>query len=344
VRRPVVLLALAAAGTLALAAPAAAATQYTLDEKVTVRNGPGDYVLGYAYGNDKGPNTPHSDHFDVQATHGRWLYGHVEGAYGRWGGQSQCGWVLPGSGRLHANGRTAPDVCPSPNLDAYSPANPLAPRNLFTPGTWFQGTGGGTVYPAVVTACAAGTYAYGNFDPATGDFSNRYGLMPVGRGTRTDGGRGAAQGYPGFGIRYVAGGAVMLKDSQAGGGRPTWFFMRTGCITATGPLFTPQMKLRGASWRGRTVRVNGRMASSVPGHIGTARPSLLVSFACAKGSRRTSVHYAAGRLNGKRYQLFSTRLRQPAACRGARKGTVSVTYPGDVRQVRQTKSATVRHR
>lgn len=234
----------------ALTAPgaAAAATQWTLDEKVTVRNGSGDYVLGYAFGNDKGPNTPSSDHFNQQAEEGGWIYGWVEGGnMGRWGGLPSCGWVLPRSGSMHTNGRTASDLCPSPNTDYYSSSNPLAPRNLFDASTWFQGTGGGTVYPAIVTSCPVGSFAYANYDPATREFSNRYDPVPVGFGTRTKGGRGAPAGYEGFGIRYYAGAAALVKDSTGGSGRPTWYFMRRECVRPLGPLGTPQLSISSAS-------------------------------------------------------------------------------------------------
>jgi hypothetical protein len=337
------LAALATVGAV-LAAPGAAlaATQWTLDEKVTVRNGSGDFVLGYAFGNDAGPNTPRSDHFNEQAREGPWLYGWVEGGnMGRWGGLPSCGWVLPRSGSMHRNGRSAPDMCPAPNADFYSSSNPLAPRNLFDAGTWFQGTGGGTVYPAIVTACPVGPFAYANYDPATGDFSNRYDPLPIDFGTRTKGGRGAPQGYAGFGIRYYAGGAVLVKDSTGGSGRPTWFFMRRECVRPLGPLGTPQLTITSARWRGRTVRFSGSTRRNLPSYVGTARQTLLARFSCGGASTSRRVTFRPN-TSSKKLNFWSASLSRPSKCAGASSGTVTIRYDGDAAFAAQEKSRSVR--
>ncbi len=316
------------AAALGLPGAASAATQWTLDGKVTVRNGSGDYVLGYATGNDAGPNTPRSDHFNAQASEDGWLYGWVDGpGMGSWGGLPRCGWVMPRRGAMHENGRTAPDRCPPPNGDYYSPSNPLAPRNLFDAGSWFQGTGAGTVYTAEVVACPTGAYGYLNYDPSAAPedrFRNRYPEpLPVGRGTRTDGGRGAPSGYSGFGIRYYAGDAVMIKDSRGGGDRPTWFFMRRNCVKELGgTIFTPQLAVGRTSWEGRTVRFSGTARRNLPPYIGTARQTLDATFVCSAGtvSRRVAFRRTEG------VTAWSARLTAPSSCR---RGRVAIAYGGD---------------
>src|SRR5262249_39722143 len=148
----------------------------------TVRNYHGDFVIGYAYARNQGPNTPTTDHIDVQATSGPWKYGRIQGGnVGSWGGLGGCGWVLGGSGRMHRSpgGGSVAHACPAP-APRDSNSNPLAPQNIFAAGSYAYGTGGGTVWPAVVQACPVGPYLYGNYDPATGRFSNRYGQLPPG--------------------------------------------------------------------------------------------------------------------------------------------------------------------
>lgn len=327
-RLPGLLLALCA---LACALPSAAfaAVQWTMDGKVTVRNGSGDFVLGYATGNESGPNTPKSDHFNEQASDGGWIYGWVEGpGMGRWGGLPQCGWVLPSSKSMHRNGRTAEDRCPPPNTDYYSATNPLAPRTLFDAGSWFQGTRGGTVYPAVIVACA-NPFAYLNYDPAAKQFRNRYDKspLPAGRGTRTEGGRGAATGYSGFGIRYYAGDAALIKDSQAAGDLPTWFFVRKECIQPLGgALFTPQLRIGSTKFRGRTVTFSGRGRGNLPQYVGTARQTLEASFSCGGKTVSRRVNFRIVGNGTDKVTAWSASLRAPSSCR---RGKVAIAYGGD---------------
>jgi hypothetical protein len=64
----------AAAALLAIAflpAAASAATQWTVDQKASVRNHDGDFVIGYVYGAHQGPNTVHSAHVNEQARRGK---------------------------------------------------------------------------------------------------------------------------------------------------------------------------------------------------------------------------------------------------------------------------------
>lgn len=137
-----------------------------------------------------------------------WAFGPVGGQVGMWAG-ARCGWV---------------------QLSALKPgeAGPrggcrggLGEGQLFAPGSYKPKAGKGAVYPAKVAVCPDPT-AYGNYDPATGQFATPYGRMPIGRGP----------GVAGFGQRYVTRDhrAVMLKDSTNPAGAPKWFFMRNECV------------------------------------------------------------------------------------------------------------------
>ena len=225
---------------LSLAAVAHAATRYTVTgSTVTVRNGPADYtasgyVIGTTYGSSgAGPNVSSQGTFDLirKSANGSWGYGFVHGGFGSWGG-GHCGWVL--MSELHNSGSSTSASCPAIGGDSPSDDG-LSASRIFAPGTYVSGTGGGTVQPAVIIACAY-PYAYGNYDPATGTLSNRYpGVLPAGRGT--SGHAGVTSGYSGFGTRYETADhrAWLVKDtrSPAGAGKysvPAWHFIRAECI------------------------------------------------------------------------------------------------------------------
>lgn len=319
----------------AVSAPAAlgaGADNYRLKAGRTssVRNYHGDFIIGNAFAKGTAPGASSTQHFVAQSYSGQWMYGQVaDGSVGRWGGLPACGWVLRDAWEHASAPGSASARCPSPR-PRDSRTNPLAPGNIFVGGSYLYGTGGGTVYPAQVTGCPVGTFVYGNYDPSTGRFSNRYGQLPVGRGTRV-GSRGAPSGYEGFGIRYVAGPAdndqaVLIKDSARDlGGRspaseghhvPTWVFMRRACIGDLGPLFSAGLHITGTRWHGSFVRVSGRAAHSLPGRI-------VVAFACSNGHTSRSVHPRRGR--------WSLRLRVPAHCRRAHRANVAAAYRGDRR-------------
>ncbi len=230
----------AALSVAALPGAAAAATRYeTEGTYATVRNGPGgDLASGYVLGNlyassGAGPNVGGTEHFDLirKSADGNWGYGYAYGHYGSWGG-GHCGWVLMDG--MHNTGTTTSASCPPVGGDSPSD-DALDANDLFRPGTWVSGTGGGTVQPAVIVSCA-NPYAYGNYDPATGTFANKYPTaLPVGRGT--SGHPGVTSGYSGFGTRYQTadGRAWLIKDTEspAGGGHytvPNWHFVRSECI------------------------------------------------------------------------------------------------------------------
>jgi hypothetical protein len=162
--------------SLALPASASAARRWTFDHKASVRNHDSDFIIGYAYANGEGPNTPTTDHIDVQTTRGPWKYGYVDGPFRGWGGLPACGWVLGGSGRLHptTGSENVPNRCPSPS-PRDSNANPPAPQNIFAAGSYAYGTGGATVLPAVIQACPTGAFVYGNYNPATKTFATSTG-------------------------------------------------------------------------------------------------------------------------------------------------------------------------
>ena len=222
------------------AANADAATEYKVKaDSVAVRNGPSGqkasgYVIGTLYGNNNSrPNRGGAERFDLirKSADGNWGYGYAHGKFGTWGG-GHCGWVL-----MSATRKTKKTVNPScPAIGGDDPADDgLASGKLFAPGSFVSGTGGGTVQAAVVVACA-NSAVYGNYDPATGTFSNKYPTpLPAGRGTK--GKRGVTSGYKGFGTRYQTadGRAWLIKDSRspAGAGRlsvPVWHFIRAECI------------------------------------------------------------------------------------------------------------------
>jgi hypothetical protein len=71
---------------------------------------------------------------------------------------------------LHNTGSSASASCPAIGGDSPSDDG-LSASRLFAPGSYVSGTGGGTVPAGVITACAH-PYTYGNYDPATGTFSN----------------------------------------------------------------------------------------------------------------------------------------------------------------------------
>ena len=203
-------------------ASASAARRWTFESKTSVRNHDGDFIIGYAFANGDAPNTPTTDHIDVQMTRGPWKYGYVDGPFAGWGG-NKCGWVLGGSSRMRptTGAENVPNRCPAPG-PRDSNANPLAPQNIFAAGSYAYGTGGGTVWPAVIQPCANGSFAYANYNPADRTFSNKYGALPAGRGTA--GGQGVTSGYSGFGWRYQTadGQAVLIKDTakELGGNHP----------------------------------------------------------------------------------------------------------------------------
>jgi hypothetical protein len=303
-----------------LAVPAAsqAAVRWTIEGKASVRNYHGDFVIGTTYARNAGPNTPTTDHIDVQATSGPWKYGFVRGPANR------CGWVLGGTGRMHPSpgGGNVANRCPAP-APRDSNANPLAPQNIFAPGSYAYGTGGGTVYPAVITSCPTGAFVYGNY--ASGKFANKYGALPVGRGT--EGGPGVTSGYPQFGWRYQTkdGQAVLIKDTghdmggqspafNGKGSVPHWVFVRSACIHLNPAQFGPGLRITKASWHGATVKVSGKVTNA------TQHP-LRFSFGC--GGKRRVKH------KSEKKGRFSTSITRPASCKGKSRGSVRVSYPGD---------------
>ena len=195
---------------LACAPPAHAAQGYQVKpgtKTLYVRNKASGYVIGTAFAGQR---------VDVQlrARRNRWGYGAVYGGLGTWGG-AHCGWFqLSGVQQLQP-AQAGPDLCPPR-------PNGIPEAEIFMPGSYFAHVGTGAVHPAIVTACADPS-AYGNYDPATGNFASRYGAMPVGRGPHARG----------FGIRFVTsdGKAAVLKDKTNPAGAPGWFFMRAECVT-----------------------------------------------------------------------------------------------------------------
>ena len=236
--RLLVPLALVAAMALALPAAASAARRYHVRDGfayVTVRSLPGgSYVIGNLYRTaDSGPNA-HGNYFDLLTRDGLWGYGQIGGGtgnFGGWGGGS-CGWVyMP---QLKRTRKTLhPPGCP--------PASALEPSRIFASGSYYRGCSdagtrnGCAGWEAVTTACPD-AHVYGNYNPATHKFANKYGTEPAGRGTTGHGHREVTSGYSGFGLRYrtVDGGAVLVKDtrSPAAGGfnMPKWFFIRAACV------------------------------------------------------------------------------------------------------------------
>jgi hypothetical protein len=342
--------ALVALAALALAPAAApAATQWTVDKKASVRNYHGDFAIGYVYGAHKGPNAGHSAHVNEQARRGPWIYGSIDRHFGGWAGRS-CGWVLVGNGNMHRNGRTVADGCPAPApRDAAS--NPLAPRNIFTDGTYLYGTGGGTVIPARIAstpACVAagGAFGYGNYNAGNGTYHNRYGLEANGRATRPDLPNDHPAGYVGFGIRYIAGSAALIKDARNRIGAPSWFFVRAACLQLTGPLFSSGLSVTGKRLRGMTVAFRGRTAKDLPYFVGTHRQALIATFSCGKPhkARFVGFHRATVTVGGKkrRVGVWKARFRIPARCRKAKRGTVAVMYAGNPRHKRAVAAARVK--
>jgi hypothetical protein len=316
--RPAVFIA-AFLALLAMPAASHAAVRWTIDGKASVRNYHGDFVIGNAYANNTGPNTPTTDHIDVQATSGPWKYGFVHGPANR------CGWVLGGTGRMHQSpgGGNVPNGCPAP-APRDSNANPLAPQNLFAAGSYAYGTGGGTVYPAVIVPCPTGAFVYGNY--ANGKFSNKYSALPVGRGT--PGGPGVTSGYSGFGWRYLTkdGQAVLIKDSQHAGA-PVWVFVRSACIRQNPPQFGPGLRILKASWSGTRVKLSGKVTNA------TQHP-LRISFGC--GGKRAVKHKRESK------GRFSTSIKRPASCKGKSRGSLRVSYPGDPKYKPATAKRTVK--
>jgi hypothetical protein len=323
-----------------LAAPAVSqgAAPFTVEGKASVRNYHGDFIIGWAYARDAGPNTPTTSRIDVQADSGAWKYGFVEGSANR------CGWILGGKGRLHRTPGAGPvaDRCPPAATAATrdSNANPLAPQNIFAAGSYAYGTGGGTVYPAVIQPCPTGPYVYGNYDPASKRFSNRYGQLPAGRGT--SGGPGVASGYDGFGWRHESkdGQAVLIKDTgkdlggrspaYAGKDVPDWVFVRSACVRRNPPQFGPGLRISSkSSWKGTRVHVEGKITNA------TQHP-LTISFGCGGAG--------ATRHRRERRGRFSVNLTRPAGCKGKSRGTATVSYQGDGRYRPATATRRIRRR
>jgi hypothetical protein len=321
-----------AAISLALPASASAARRWTFDHKTSVRNHDGDFIIGYAYANGEGPNTPTTDHIDVQTTRGPWKYGYVDGPFRGWGGLPACGWVLGGKGRLHptTGSENVPNRCPAP-APRDSNANPLAPQDIFAAGSYAYGTGGGTVWPAVIQACPTGAFVYGNYNPATKTFSNKYGQLPVGRGT--GGGQGVTSGYSGFGWRYQTadGQAVLIKDTAKDlGGRspaftgtdvPNWVFVRAACIRRVPVFKSPGLRISKASWSDGRVRASGRVANS-------AQFGVKVTFKCGTRSKSKTVRDKRG--------VWKASLR--VHCGSRKHGTLTAAYKGDGQYVAAQKS------
>ena len=259
----------------ALTAPAAEAariysTTGTDRPYVSIRNGGPGFDIGTLYKENGGPNTPTNMHFHLQSksANGSWGYGRVFGSTGDWAttdgnttnGQN-CAWVLM-DGMAYTGNDTAPAPnCPAPG-DAVGPTDgtntypgqtegALSASRIFARNTWTQfDCTLGCTFPAVVTAPCS---VYGNYDPKTRVFSNKYPVdLPAGRGTRGRTSDGVADdprvtsGYSGFGWRYQSrdGVAVMIKDTQspAGGSTytaatgkpvPNWHFVRSTCIQRT---------------------------------------------------------------------------------------------------------------
>lgn len=318
-------------------ASASAARRWTFESKTTVRNHDGDFVIGYAFANGTAPNTPTTDHIDVQAERGPWKYGYVDGPFAGWGG-NKCGWVLGGSSRMRptTGGENVPNRCPAP-APRDSNANPLASQNIFAAGSYAYGTGGGTVWPAVIQPCAKGSFAYANYNPQTKTFSNRYGALPAGRGTA--GGQGVTSGYSGFGWRYQTadGQAVLIKDTAKDlGGRhpadtgngevPNWFFVRAECIRRVPTFASPGLRISKASWRGGRVRASGRITNGI-------QFGVKVTFRCGKRSRSKTVRDKRG--------VWRVNLKQPR-CGKRKRGRLTVAYAGDGKYVAQSASRRVR--
>lgn len=241
-------LAISAILALMLASPCVVtgATRYEVKggtETASIRNRASGFILGLMYKRGAGPHVGGTDQIDVTKTDGNWAYGRVRGTFGRWLGYP-CGWVL--LSRLHNTGKIKSAEChPDPQV--------LEDRDrLFS--VVPSGHGEAYVFPAVIVRDDC--YTYGNYDPKTGHFKNRYGTMPRGRGTICPGPahgcatRGGfcvgtpcstsplvtAGGYERFGLRYLTedGKAALIKDSGSpAGGRynlPAMFFVKSECV------------------------------------------------------------------------------------------------------------------
>jgi hypothetical protein len=327
------LLLLLAVASLALPASASAARRWTFDKTASVRNHDGDFIIGYAFPNGAAPNTPTTDHIDVQVTRGPWKYGYVDGPFRGWGNLPACGWVLGGSGRMHptSGGEHVANRCPNPSpRDASS--NPLAPQNIFAAGSYAYGTGGGTVWPAVIQGCPTGAFLYANYNPATRTFSNKYGQLPVGRGTA--GGAGVTSGYSGFGWRYQTkdGQAVLIKDtakdlggnSPAGANVPNWVFVRSACIRRVPTFKGPGLRITKTSWGGGKVHASGRIANS-------AQYGVKVTFRCGPHTRSKTVRDRKG--------VWKAGMN--VHCGTRKTGTLTASYRGDGQFVAKTATRTL---
>jgi hypothetical protein len=331
-QRVVRLLFLLALASLALPASASAARRWTFDKTASVRNHDGDFIIGYAFANGNAPNTPTTDHIDVQTTRGPWKYGYVDGPFKGWGGLPACGWVLGGSGRMHptTGSENVPNRCPNPS-PRDSNSNPLAPQNIFAASSYAYGTGGGTVWPAVIQACPTGAFLYANYNPATKTFSNKYGQLPVGRGTA--GGAGVTSGYSGFGWRYQTadGQAVLIKDTakdlgghspaDTGTGVPNWVFVRSACISRVPVFKGPGLRITKTSWGGGKVQASGRIANSV-------QYGVKVTFTCGSRTKSKTVRDKRGRWKA---GLL-------VHCGSRKHGTLTAAYKGDGQYVAAQKS------
>lgn len=234
-RRAVALAALAACSGALAAALAPAATRHVIranydDETgknlpyAYVRDFASGYVIGTAYarGGFNGTSPSSADVMYVERTspNGYWAYGKVFGNFGTWKG-TRCAWVRVPA--LESTGQSEPDTCPHENgLDAAS---------IFAPGSYDE-AGYGKTRAATISDCPGGPGAWGEYDPSTGTFSNRYGFEPVGRQLPGGGDNG---------WRYLTqdGRAVMVRDDGNTAGAPRWFFMPSACIHYTQPAAPP---------------------------------------------------------------------------------------------------------
>jgi hypothetical protein len=214
----------------ALAGQASAATRYRVSaDTLFVRNFPQSYSIGLLYGSSTaGPNVGGAEAIDIQkkTSDGLYGYGRAHGHFGQWNGY-YCGWVA--MTYLTNTGNTVSTACPD------SSGSILDPTLIFEGGSYENGP-----YDAVIVSCTY-PYVYGNYDPATDSFANRYPTpLPVGRGTLYSPNKYpgvVTSGYSGFVWRYRTkdGHAVLIKDTQspAGGGIysvPSWHFVRAECI------------------------------------------------------------------------------------------------------------------
>jgi hypothetical protein len=208
----------------ACAAPAQAATLYAFTaQEVYVRNDRGAFVLGTAKGPAFRPIPGLADTVLVQRyEHGRdWGYGLVSGHFPAWQGE-RCGWVHLQRSRGHHHVKYVRRISTGHARACHSTGKQLKEAQLFRKGSYIHAAGAGSVYGAMIRPCAD-SRAFGNYNPASGQFTDPYPVaLPFGHGFSV----------PGFGQRYVTadGRAAMLKDSSHVSGGPIWYFVHAECV------------------------------------------------------------------------------------------------------------------